>query len=140
MAPRSCIIRQSLYVNPPANPTGEQNKLAGAQSLAKKSDINSDKALIPSETPTLSLVSPPAEDLFTKFMKVFVETTQVQALAKPQEPPLKAKTLKTYGGKFHMECYHFCQQCEDYFKISSAIGTNCTLFVALFLNGSISLK
>ena len=39
-----------------------------------------------------------------------------------------------------MECYHFYQQCEDYFETSSATGTNRTPFAASFLRGSISLR
>ena len=39
-----------------------------------------------------------------------------------------------------MDCYHFCQQFEDYFKTSGDIGMNCTPFAATFLCGSISLR
>ena len=75
-------------------------------------------------------------------MKVFMKMTQAQAqvLAEPQEQLLKAQTLEIYWGKSHMECYHFCQQCEDHFKTSGITGINCTPFAALFLRGSISIK
>ena len=75
-------------------------------------------------------------------MKVFMETTQAQAqaLAEPQERPLKARTSEIYSGKSHMDCYHFCQQCEDYFKTSGAIGMNRTPFTATFLRGTVSLR
>ena len=39
-----------------------------------------------------------------------------------------------------MECYHFCQQCEDHFKTSGATGMNCIPFAASFLRGSISFR
>ena len=39
-----------------------------------------------------------------------------------------------------MECYHFCQQCEDHFETSGATGMNRTLFAASFLRGSINIK
>ena len=39
-----------------------------------------------------------------------------------------------------MKCYHFCQQCEDYFKTSGATGMNCIPFIASFFHGSISIK
>ena len=68
-----------------------------------------------------------------------METTQAQA-TEPRERPLKARTPETYSGKSHIDCYHFCQQCEDYFKTSGATEMNCTLFAAIFLRGSISLK
>ena len=69
-----------------------------------------------------------------------METTQAQVLAEPQELPLKARTPETYWDKFYMECYHFCQQYEDYFETSDANGTNCTPFAASFLRGSINLR
>ena len=65
---------------------------------------------------------------------------QTQALAKSWERLFKAKTPKTYWGKFHMECYHFCQKCENHFKTSGATGMNRTPFAASFLDGSISLR
>ena len=39
-----------------------------------------------------------------------------------------------------MECYYFCEQCEDHFETSDATGMNRTLFAASFLSGSISIK
>ena len=100
MAPRSRVWR-SPCVNPPADPTGEQDELAG-QSLIRGFNAGSDEAptktLTPPEAPTPPLVLPSTKDLFTKFMKVFMETMQAQAqvLAEPRKQPLKAWTLKTY--------------------------------------------
>ena len=39
-----------------------------------------------------------------------------------------------------MDCYHFCQQCENYFETSGATGMNRTPFAATFLRGAISLR
>ena len=39
-----------------------------------------------------------------------------------------------------MECYHFCQQYEDYFESLGATKMNCTPFTASFLHGSLSLR
>ena len=113
MAPGS-RARRSPCVNPPANPTGEQDELAGqgpARGFNAGSDEAPTKAPTPPEAHTPSLVPPSTEDLFTKFMKVFMETmqAQVQALAEPWERLLKARTPETYWGKSYMECYHFCQ-------------------------------
>ena len=145
MAPgsRTC---QSLCVNTPVDPAGELDELAGAQGLAKRSNAGSDEALTEAPTPleasTPPLIPPTSKDLFTKFMKVFMETTQAQAqaLAEPREHSLKAKTPETYWGKFHIECYHFCQQCENHFKTSGATGINYIPFAASFFRGSISLR
>ena len=104
MAPGFCTTQWSPCVNLPANISGEQDELAGA-----RSDAGNNKAPTPPEALTPPLVSPPAKNLFTKFMRVFMEMTQAQALAETQENPLKARTPETYWGKFHIECYHFCQ-------------------------------
>ena len=39
-----------------------------------------------------------------------------------------------------MDCYHFCQQCEDHFETAEATGTSRTLFAAFFLYRNISLR
>ena len=106
MAPGSRTTRRSPRVNLLADIPGEQDELVGA---TRRTNANSGEAPTLSEAPTPSLVPPPAEDLFTKFIKVFMETTQAQAIAEPRERPLKTRTPETYWGKFHMECYHFCQ-------------------------------
>ena len=112
MAPES-HARLSLCINPPANPTREQNKLAGQgpiRGFNAKSDEAPTKASIPLKAPTLPLILFFTEDHFTKFMKVFMETMQVQAqaLTKPQKRPLNAKSPETYSEKSHMDYYHFC--------------------------------
>ena len=142
MAPGSCA-RRSPCVNPPADPTGEQDELAGqgpVRGFNAGSNEAPTKAPTPLEAPTPPLVPSSTKDFFTKFMKVFMETTQAQALAEPRERPLKARSPETYSGKSHMDCYHFCQQCEDHFETSGATGMNRTPFAASFLRGTISLR
>ena len=144
MAPGS-RARRSPRVNPPADPTGEQDELAG-QGPVRRFNAGSNeaptKAPTPPEAPIPPLVPPSTKDLFIKFMKVFMKTTQAQAqtLTELQKRPLKAWTPKTYWGKFHMECYYFCQQCEDHFKTSGTTGINRIPFVTSFLRGSISIR
>ena len=137
MAPGSRTTWRSPRINPLADIPGEQDELARA---SERSNASSDKAPTPSEAPILPLVPPPAKDFFTNFMKVFMETTQAQALADPRERPLKTRTPETYWGKSHMECYYFCQQYENHFETSDATGMNHTLFAALFFRVSISLR
>ena len=71
-----------------------------------------------------------------------MEITQAQAqvLTEAQECTFKARTPETYSGKSHMDCYHFCKQCKDYFETSDAAEINCIFFAAIFLRGPISLK
>ena len=134
-------IRRSFCVNTPVDSAWELDELAGAYGLAKRFNAKSDEASAPLEAFTLPLV-PLMENFFTKFMKVFMKTTQAQAqaLAKPWKRPLKARTPNTYFVKSHMDCYHFCQQCENYFKTSGAIEMNYTPFATTFLHGTVGLR
>ena len=144
MTPESRTQR-SPCINPRADPTREEDELAG-QGPVPKFNAGSDEALIkaptPPKAPITPLVLPSTKNLFTKFIKVFMETTQTQAqaLAEPQERSLKARSLKTYLGKSHIDCYQFYQQCENYFKTSGAIEMNCTLFTASFFRDTISFR
>lgn len=54
--------------------------------------------------------------------------------------PLKSRLSDLYSGKSHMECYHFCQHCEDHFDTASATGPHRTPFAASFLRGRISFR
>ena len=74
MALGSCAQRSPCN-NPPADPTREQDKLASPQGPVERLDVGNDEAPTPLEASTLPFV-PPTEDLFTKFMKAFVESTQ----------------------------------------------------------------
>ena len=111
MAPGSCAQR-SPCINPLADLTGEQDELAGqgpVRGFNAGSDEAPTEAPTPLEAPIPPLVPSSTKDLFIKFMKVFMETTQAQAQAGPQERSFKARSPKTYFGKSHMDCYHFCQ-------------------------------
>ena len=74
-------------------------------------------------------------------MRAYLESNQG-----PRQPPaereqsLKAKVPEVYYGKSYMDCYHFCQQCEDHFETAGATRTNRTPFAASFLCGSISVR
>ena len=73
MAPGSCA-QWSTHINYSANRT-KQNELASAQNAAKRSNASSNKISTLFETLTPSFVPPPTKNLFTKFMKVFMELT-----------------------------------------------------------------
>ena len=76
----------------------ELDELAGAQGPARGSNVGSNEASTPPKASTPPLVAPTSKDLFTKFMKVFMEITQAQAqaLVEPQKRLLKARTPKIY--------------------------------------------
>lgn len=45
----------------------------------------------------------------------------------------KAYFFNFYYRNLHLDYYHFCQQYENYFKITGANRLNCILFTTLFL-------
>ena len=53
---------------------------------------------------------------------------------------LKACSLDIYRGKSYMDCYNFCQQCEDYFATAGATGSTQILFATSFLRDGISFR
>ena len=127
--------------NPLADLIEKQDELADLQSLARRSDANSNKSstLSKASTPSFFLST---EDFFTKYMKIFVKLIQAQnrKQAKPQKQPLKARSPKTYSWKSYIDCHHFCQQCDNYFKTFSVIGMNYTPFAASFFRSTINLR
>ena len=70
--------------------------------------------------------------------------TVLEARAPPsdgaREKPLKARSPDVYRGKSHMECYNFCQQCEDHFATAGAKGPNRIFFAASFLRDRINFR
>ena len=78
--------RRSPCVNPPADPTEEQDELAGkgpVRGFNAGSKEAPTEAPTPPEALTPPLVPSSTENLFIKFTKVFMETTQAQAQAEP---------------------------------------------------------
>ena len=53
---------------------------------------------------------------------------------------LKAHSPDVYRGKSHIDCYNFCQQCEDYFATAGATGPTRIPFAASFLRDRISFR
>ena len=96
---------------------------------------------------TLALATTPAvapssdNKLFKQFIKAYLEAqvpSRTEVDPKPREQPLKAQFLNFYYCNLHMDCYQFCQQCENHFKIAGAKKPNKILFAALFLYGSVT--
>ncbi len=53
---------------------------------------------------------------------------------------LKAKTSDVYCGRSHIECYNFCQQCEDHFTTYISTKPNRVPFAASFLQDRINFR
>ena len=109
-------------------------------------------AALASAAPASAATAPSAtltEDLFRKYMQAYLEDCQNPALApapslppadaleETSDRPLKARNLLLYHGNSQMECYYFCQQCEDHFGTARAKGHKRVHFAASFLKDRI---
>ncbi len=64
--------------------------------------------------------------------------TFIQASKSGSGDKLKAKTPDVYRSRSYMECYNFCQQCEDHFAICRATEPIRILFATFFLRDRIN--
>ena len=74
-------------------------------------------ALVPALVLTPAPTLPSSNKLFKQFIKVYLESNQ--GLNQPpakRERPFKAKVPDIYYDKLHIDCYHFCKQCKNYFE------------------------
>ena len=136
--PRTC---RSLCQNP--SPTGK-DELAGV-ALTEGSGtpiltpvmfyaLTSALATDPAVAPSLD------NKLFKQFIKAYLEAqmpSQIEIDPEPCKQSLKARFPDLYYGNLHMDCYQFCQQCEDHFETARAKGLNKISFAALFLHASV---
>ena len=119
---------------------------SGSTSPAPSCNFVPGPKLVPAlnPTPVPALVPAPAlpssNELFKQFIRAYLESNQGPKQPRVErEQSFKAKVPEVYYGKSHMNCYHFCQQCEDHFETAGATGTNRTLFAAIFLRENISV-
>ena len=61
-------------------------------------------------------------------------------VSKVPKEKLIACSLNIYCRKSHIDCYNFCQQCENYFDTAGATGPTRILFAAFFLRDRISFR
>ena len=76
-------------------------------------------------------------------MKAYLEAQvpgQTKVDLEPCKQPLRAQFSDLYYGNLYMDCYRFCQQCENHFEIARAKGPNRIPFEASFLRGSITQR
>ena len=64
------------------------------------------------------------------------EHGQLQANSASRKQPLKARFPDLYYRNSHLDCYRFCQQCEDHFETAGANRPNRVPFAASFLRGA----
>ena len=115
-------------------------------SLPLKSEISKQPngSLGPKSPTDTSVPKYSEDDLQRIFKAVLKAQTPAPALvlapivSKVLRKKLKARSPDVYCGKSQMDCYNFCQQCEDYFATARAMGPTWTFFAAFFLWDRIS--
>ena len=137
-----------------------EDELAGAAPGALTDDSDT-----PSHTSTVSRVPTPAlapllapakvvakytdadlQQAIQLALKLFVQGQQqaqsriASPALEPRERPLKARFPDLYYSNLHMDCYRFCQQCEDHFETAKAKAPNRIPFAALFLRGLVTQR
>ena len=139
--------------------TGEDELAGAAPGLAPTegsdtSTLAPAASRVPTPTPSDAPVAAPSSalaiaatalssdnELFKQFIKAYLEAqvpSQTEIDREPRKQPLKAQFSDLYYGNLHMDCYQFCQQCEDHFETAGAKGPNRIPFIALFLRGSVT--
>ena len=84
-----------------------------------------------------------SEDDLQRILKAVLEARAPVPAPVVSEVPrekLKARSPDVYRGKSHMDCYNFCQQCEDYFATAGATGPTRIPFAASFFRDRISFR
>ena len=67
-------------------------------------------------------------------------STLALIVAEAPREKLKARSSDVYRRKFHIDCYNFCQQYENYFATAGATGPTRILFATSFLWYRISFR
>ena len=136
---------------PPANGSGSLSPaLPPANSCVPTPAVFRTPTPAPAPLPATILAPAPApapapakytDTDFHQFMKVFMDTQERSETHKrPRESLFKACFPDLYYEKSHMDCYQFCQQCENHFEIAGATGPNRISFAASFLHGPINFR
>ena len=98
-------------------------------------------APIPAPAIALGVALSLNNELFKHSIKAYLEaqvTSWTKVDPKPRKQPLKARFPDLYYDNLHMDCYQFCQQCEDYFETAGAKKPNKIPFALLFLRGLVT--
>ena len=101
---------------------------------------NSDQ---PEESPADPSTPKYSENDLQRILKAVLEAqapAPAPAVSETPREKLKARSPDVYRGKSHMDCYNFCQQCEDYFATAGATGPTRIPFAASFLRDRISFR
>ena len=116
------------------------------RSCRKRTSKDLSESLLPPESnhdeAPINLLAEPPITKYTEedLQKIFRMVFKARALPfdGPREKPLKARSPDVYCVKSHMECYNFCQQCEDHFATAGAKSPNRIPFTAFFLHDRIN--
>ena len=97
----------------------------------------------PEESPADTSIPKYSENNLQRILKAVLESrapTLAPAVSETPREKLKARSPDVYHRKYYIDCYNFCQQCEDYFATIGATGPTRIPFAASFLWDRISFR
>ncbi len=132
----------------PPSPNGDHEDPLGSNESGPSEAPPSSKAPVgppeappgPPQAPPLPVPQDPGANRYSQQDLDRIIQTFLQNSKGGSGDKLKAKTLDVYHGRSHMQCYNFCQQCEDHFATCGAARPNRILFAASFLRDRINFR
>ncbi len=132
---------------PPSSNGDHKNPLGSNKPGPSEAPAGSEALAGPPQAPPRPLQAPPlpvpqdpgancySQQNLDRIIQTFLQVSKGGSGAK-----LKAKTPDVYRNRSHMECYNFCQQCEEHFATCGAIRPNRNPFAASFLWDRINFR
>ena len=112
-------------------------------SLPHESEISEQPPMFPANTSTPKYSKDDLQRIFKAVLEAQAPApapVPVLVVSEVSREKMKARSLDVYCGKSHMDCYNFCQQCEDYFATAGATGPTRIPFAMSFLRDRISFR
>lgn len=93
----------------------------------------------PRPKPNLALGSAPTDMLLGKFIQTYIEWAQDYLIGarNDSDKSLKSVNSNLYYDDLYIECYYFCQQCKDHFRIAESLDYKYVPFAIGFLKDCI---
>lgn len=140
------VYGHSSALNPPGStPSRSTSPLEVLDELSEPPLLSGHPTPAPDAPPSAPSAAKYTEEDLQRILKTLLEArtaapAPITFPEGPRECPLKARFPEVYTGENHMDCYNFCQQCEDHFATAGAKGPNRITFAASFLRDRINFR
>ena len=143
--PRKGYGPSSALNLPGSTPSRSTSPLEDLDELSEPPVLSGNPTPVPDAPPLAPSVAKYTEEDLQRILKTVLEArapapAPITFPEGPRERPLKARFPDVYRGENHLDCYNFCQQCEDHFATAGAKGPNRIPFAASFLRDRINFR